>query len=75
MLPDDTLLVCEWGGGCVSHWNPGSGSLIEKYELPVTNVSSCCLGGEDMNELYITTAKCKGRSNEPLAGGLFRIRF
>lgn len=75
VLPDDTLLVCEWGGGCVSHWEADNGKLIKKYELPVTNVSSCCLGGEDMNELYITTARCKEKINEPLAGGLFKIRL
>ena len=75
VLPDDTILVCEWGGGCVSHWDPVTAVMIERYELPVTNVSCCCLGGENLDELYVTTAKCKDRPEEPLAGGLFRIKI
>lgn len=73
VLPDDTLLVCEWGGGCISRWNPDTGIRMEEYQLPVTNITCCCLGGENMDKLYITTAKCKDRMEESLAGGLFCI--
>jgi sugar lactone lactonase YvrE len=37
--------------------------------LPVTAVSSCCFGGTDLTDLYITTAaKGADKAKEPLAG-------
>ena len=46
--------------------------------LPVSNVSSCELGGEDLRDLYITTAwellSEEEHAAQPLAGSLFRAR-
>lgn len=67
---DDTLWVAEWGGGRVGGWNPKTGELIHAINLPCRNVTSCCLGGDDMKDLFITTAKCEG-FYEPMAGSLF----
>jgi len=69
---DDTLLVCEWGGSAMSRWNPFTGEEIARYEFPVTNVTSCCIGKNDC--IYVTTARCKGKE-EPLAGGIFRLEL
>ncbi len=65
-------------GAAVSVWNPNSGDMIEKISLPAKNVTSCCFGGLDLNDLYITTA-CKGLDdkdlkNYPNSGGLFRMK-
>lgn len=71
---DDMLWVAEWGGGRVCRWNPETGEKLREIRLPCINVSSCCLGGEELEYLYVTTAKDEGR-NEVLAGGLFRVRL
>lgn len=72
------LWVAQWGGYRVSRWNPNNGKKLYEVLLPVKNVSSCIFAGENLDELYITTAR-SGLSNEelssqPLAGGLFMIK-
>lgn len=69
---DDMIWVAEWGGGRVCKWNPETGEKLRQIKLPCANPSSCCLGGDDLRYLYVTTAKAAG-IEEPLAGGLFRI--
>lgn len=71
---DDTIWVAHWGGGKVSHWDTLGGKRMGEIELPVKNVSSCCVGGKDDRYLYITTAKSDDES-ETLAGGLFRVKI
>ncbi|MNW07828.1 L-arabinolactonase [compost metagenome] len=72
------LWVAQWGGSCVSRWNPHTGMQIAKVEVPAKNVTSCTFGGDLLDELYITTAR-DGMSGEelqrwPLTGGLFRFK-
>ncbi len=75
---DGNLWVALWGGAAVGCWNPESGKLLRKIEVPAKNVTSCAFGDEDLGTLYITTART-GTSNEellkyPNAGGVFKIR-
>ena len=81
----DGLCVDEEGGVWVALWEGWSvrrytadGVLETVVELPVSHVTSCCFGGEDLEDLFITTAACPSyedvRGNEPLAGGVFRHR-
>lgn len=72
---DDNLWVAQWGGYGVYCYNPHTGKLLAKVEVPAPNVASCAFGGKDMNTLYITTARA-GLSDEqlkeyPLSGSLF----
>jgi sugar lactone lactonase YvrE len=69
---DDMIWVAEWGGGRVCNWNPETGEKLREIKLPCSNTSSCCLGGDDLRDLYVTTAKV-AEMDEPMAGGLFRI--
>lgn len=50
---------CVWNaafaGGCVIRYTP-SGKVDEVIELPVTNPTCVCLGGDDFRTLYVTTA-------------------
>lgn len=71
---DDTIWVAHWGGGKVSHWDTKTGQRIGEILLPLTNASSCCVGGENLDTLFITTAKCDGK-DEPSAGGLFKVKI
>jgi sugar lactone lactonase YvrE len=69
------LWIALWGGGAVSRWNPLTGELLEKYGLPVQNVSSCCFGGKDMDLLFITTAsQDTDMEKYPLAGSIFMMK-
>ncbi|PRP80215.1 putative Membrane Associated Protein [Planoprotostelium fungivorum] len=72
---EGNLWVCHFGGGCVTRWNPHTKEQLFKLDLPVSQPSSCCFGGDDMRDLYITSAS-KGLEldSEPLAGSLFVYR-
>jgi sugar lactone lactonase YvrE len=72
------LWVALWDGHCISRWNPNTGECLKKVELPVSRVTSCCFGGPDFDELYITTASIgltkEQLELEPLAGRVFKYR-
>jgi sugar lactone lactonase YvrE len=71
------LWVAVWGGSRVVHVLP-DGSAAGEIELPVSRVTSCCFGGPELSDLYITTARqglsAEERAAEPTAGSLFRCR-
>jgi len=58
-------------GGRIHRYAP-DGRLDAVVELPVSLVTSCAFGGEDLSDLYITSAAHRLREREPLAGALFR---
>jgi sugar lactone lactonase YvrE len=69
------LWVAFWGGGAVRRYT-AEGELDCEVALPVSQVSSCCFGGVNLDELYVTTAAMGLTDDEvaaqPGAGGLFR---
>jgi sugar lactone lactonase YvrE len=72
------LWIAHWGGWQVSCWNPATGKKLFHISLPVGHVTSCTFGGENLQDLYITSAR-KGLTSEqlkqqPLAGSLFVVR-
>lgn len=70
------LWVALWGGGAVQRYVDGR--LERGIKLPVSQPTSCCFGGESLDELYVTSAwqglSPQERRAQPLAGALFRIR-
>jgi len=62
---DDNLWIAEWEGGRVRKWNVKTGKVLDEIKLPHTRVTSCCLGGKNMDELFITT----GKSEDNIFGG------
>jgi len=77
MTVDDegNLWVALWGGGGVAKYDPATGRLLDKAELPVLHATSCCFGGTRLDELYITTAGYgTDPARYPFAGGVFRVR-
>ncbi|MFH1524230.1 MAG: SMP-30/gluconolactonase/LRE family protein [Chloroflexota bacterium] len=72
------LWVAIWGGAKLTRWNPATGQLLEQIPFPALNVSSCCFGGPDLTDIYVTTARkgmdAKELSDYPLSGGLFQIK-
>lgn len=73
------LWVALWGGARVVRIDPATGASDFSVELPASNVTSCAFGGEDLDELYITTARIglgdAELAAEPLAGSLFRVKL
>lgn len=69
---DEKIWVAEFGGKRVCKWDPETGERLVEIPMPVTDITSCCIGGADKNYLYITTAQVDG---EALSGGLFRVKI
>src|SRR5205809_7284006 len=72
------LWIAFYGGWRVATYDPDTGKLLHQIELPVANVTCCTFGGNDLGDLYITTAN-QGMSTEdlhmqPHAGKLFVIK-
>ena len=68
------IWVALWGGWAVHRFSP-DGQLDRVIRLPVSQVSACAFGGQNLDELYITSAaRGVSTATEPHAGGLFRCR-
>lgn len=72
------LWIAHFGGFSVGRWDPETGELLQKIEVPAPNVTSCTFGGENLDTLYITTGR-EGMDEEklkkyPESGGLFAIK-
>lgn len=72
------IWVAHWGGSRVTRWDPHAGNWVDEVIVPAKNVTSCVFGGENLDELYITTAR-QGMSEEelmeyPFSGGLFKVK-
>ena len=53
---EGNLWLALWGGHGVAKYDPKTGKQLDFVELPVLNATACCFGGENLDELYITTA-------------------
>ena len=74
---ENMLWVGMWNGNAVIRFNPKTGKVISKIEVPAHNITSCAFGGENLETLYITSARIDMTEEElikyPLAGSLFSI--
>ncbi len=75
---EDRLWVALWSGWGVARFDPATGELLQKIEVPAEQVTACAFGGPELKDLYITTARrgLEGSAldDQPHAGGLFHIR-
>jgi len=53
---DGCVWVALWGGGAVRRYTP-DGVLDREITLPVDQPTACCFGGDDLTDLYVTTAR------------------
>jgi sugar lactone lactonase YvrE len=74
---DDCLWIAFWDGACLRRFAP-DGARIAEHAMPVQRPTSCCFGGPDLDQLFITSASrdltAAQRTGQPLAGGLFMLR-
>jgi len=70
--------IAHWDGWQVTRWDPNTGEKLYRIKLPVAKVTSCTFGGENLEDLYITSAKIgltkEELEKQPLAGSLFVMR-
>ena len=75
---NDNLWVALWGGSGVYCYNPYTGDLLTKIEVPAPHVASCAFGGKNLDTLYITTARAglneKQLKEFPLSGSVFSCK-
>ncbi len=70
------LWIALWGGAAVHRYVDGR--LDRVVDLPVTQPTNCTFGGQDLDELFITSASIgltpQQRRDQPLAGAVLRVR-
>ena len=70
------LWVAFWTGSAIRRLSP-AGEVVSVVELPVSLVTSCAFGGDDLSDLYVTSARMgltdAELEREPHAGGIFRV--
>ncbi|XP_026157463.1 regucalcin isoform X2 [Mastacembelus armatus] len=75
---DGRLWVACYNGGRVINIDPATGVRLQTVSLPVMKITSCCFGGPDYSDLYVTSASLgldqSESSQQPLAGHTFRVR-
>jgi sugar lactone lactonase YvrE len=73
------LWVAHWGGFGVYRWNPDTGELLQKIELPVPQVTSCAFAGDNLDYLIISSSREnfteKDQQDYPESGNLFCIKM
>ncbi|ARV16835.1 regucalcin [Polaribacter sp. SA4-12] len=74
---ENMLWVGMWNGNAVIRFNPKTGKVLSKIEVPAHNITSCAFGGENLDILYITTASVDMTEKEikkyPLAGSVYKV--
>ncbi|XP_027132245.1 regucalcin isoform X1 [Larimichthys crocea] len=74
---DDRLWVACYNGGRVINIDPATGVRLQTVSLPVMKTTSCCFGGPDFSDLYVTSASLgldqSEKRQQPLAGDTFRV--
>jgi len=72
---EDKLWIAHWAGSRVTRWDPLKKECLMTIHLPVSKVTSCAFGGDNLTDLYITSASVEiDRTKEPLAGSIFVVR-
>lgn len=72
------LWIALWDGNAVVCHDPNTGRRHTTIDLPASLITSCAFGGNNLDELYITSARTglseQELERQPDAGGLFRTR-
>ncbi|XP_020848584.1 regucalcin-like isoform X3 [Phascolarctos cinereus] len=71
------LWVACYNGGRVIRLDPETGKRLQTVKLPAEKTTSCCFGGKDYSELYVTSAwgglDPDKLARQPEAGRIFKI--
>ena len=83
---EDNLYIAVWGGSAVQKVSSSNGELLATITVPgVLNVTSCAFGGDQLQDLYITSAQQEStpkaskapneEHSETNAGDLFKVHL
>jgi len=67
------LWNCRYYGACIVRVAP-NGKIDRVVEMPVSNITTCTFGGEDLKTLFVTTATADAAPSDRLAGSLYAIQ-
>ncbi|XP_071085153.1 regucalcin-like isoform X1 [Haliotis cracherodii] len=71
------LWVACFDAGKVVRLDPETGKVIRTVKFPCEKITSCCFGGDDFTDLYVTSSKHTMTAAEleatPLAGSVFKV--
>ncbi|KAI4889783.1 hypothetical protein NFI96_030810 [Prochilodus magdalenae] len=71
------LWMACFSGGRVLRIDPETGTRLQTVKFPVVNTTSCCFGGKDYSDLYVTSAHFgldkAARAQQPEAGCIFKL--
>lgn len=74
---NDNLWFAVYGQGVILNVNGVTGDLIQKIELPIMFPTSVAFGGQNLDELYVTTAslevKKEDKEKYPKSGCTLKI--
>jgi sugar lactone lactonase YvrE len=72
------LWIAFWRGHAVYRYDPETGTMMQKIDVPAKNITSCAFGGKDLETLYITSSSLDMTDEEhilmPDAGALFMVK-
>lgn len=72
---DGMLWICFWLGSNISRYDPNTGKLLHRIKMPTQCITSCAFGGDNLGDLYVTSASNKvDISAQPQAGSVFIVR-
>ncbi|HNY45756.1 MAG TPA: SMP-30/gluconolactonase/LRE family protein [Casimicrobium sp.] len=75
---EGNIYLAIFAGARVEKISP-KGELLAVIDLPIPNITCCSFAGDDLQTLYITTARVRMSDEQlaqhPYAGGLFAIRL
>ena len=75
---EGNLWVALYGGGAVGCWDPKTGDMLQKINVPAPHTTSCAFGGEDLSTLFITSARDGLDEDQlrkyPHSGGIFAVK-
>ncbi|XP_011454610.3 regucalcin-like [Crassostrea angulata] len=75
---EDKLWVACFAASKVIRYDPETGQRLQHVEIPsASRITSCCFGGKNLDELYVTSSAYEVSSEEfekyPLSGSVFRV--
>jgi len=69
---EDKIWVAFCHGGSVRRFDPESGEVLVKVDVPAVETTACAFGGPNLERLFVTTGIKKG-ADEPDGGKVFVI--
>ena len=74
---EGNIWQASFAGYRITRFSP-EGEVIDVWEMPVKNITSCTFGGKDLDTMYVTTARLfltdEDIEERPLSGSLFSFK-